>query len=144
MTLEKEFHGANLGYVLDLYEQYQNDPATVDKATRQFFEEQKSESLTSAALHALIGTINLAQAIRSHGYLAAQLDPLGNPPIDDPLLTLEFHHIQESDLIGLPASLVNFDNQREVIRDGIILCRPMPRNSYICSAPATVTLLHAV
>ena len=32
------FHGPNAGYVLDLYERYQRDPASVDAATRAFFE----------------------------------------------------------------------------------------------------------
>lgn len=31
------FHGPNAGYVLDLFERYRQDPATVDEATRAFF-----------------------------------------------------------------------------------------------------------
>src|SRR5688572_1580565 len=107
MTLEQEFHGPNLGYVLNLYEQYQNAPDTVDEATRKFFEHWKPEGLSAVNLQALIGVINLAQAIRSYGYLAADLDPLGTPPIADPSLSLEFHKLQKDDLFGLPASIVN-------------------------------------
>src|SRR5258706_4252458 len=107
MTLEQEFHGPNLGYVLDLYEQYQNAPDTLDEATRKFFEHWKPERLSGVDLQALIGIINLAQAIRSHGYLAANLDPLGNPPLADPLLTLEFHNLRTDDLSGSHASIVN-------------------------------------
>jgi len=107
MTLEEEFHGPNLGYVLDLYEQYQNDPDSVDEPTRKYFDKTKPAGLSGIDLPALMGTINLAHAIRSHGYLAAKLDPLGTPPYDDPSLTLEFHHIREDDLLGMPASIVN-------------------------------------
>src|SRR5262245_25647055 len=32
------FHGPNAGYVLELYERYQQDPQSVDAATRAFFE----------------------------------------------------------------------------------------------------------
>ena len=113
MTLEKEFHGPNLGYVLDLQEQYQHDPANVDEATRKFFDGRKSEGLSGADLQAVIGTINLAQAIRSQGYLAAKLDPLDSPPTNDPLLTLEFHRLQEADLVALPASIVSFSRGAE-------------------------------
>ena len=107
MTLDKEFHGPNLAYVLDLYDQYQNDPDTVDPATRKYFEEWKPAGLSAANLQTLMGTINLAHAIRSHGYLAANLDPLGSSGMDDPLLTFEFHRLREADLQGLPASVVN-------------------------------------
>ena len=39
MSLEKEFHGPNLGYVLELYERYRDDPNAVDEATRKLFEQ---------------------------------------------------------------------------------------------------------
>ncbi len=38
MPLENEFHGPNLGYILELYEQYRKDPNAVDEATRRLFE----------------------------------------------------------------------------------------------------------
>src|SRR4030095_6279051 len=108
MTLEEEFHGSNLGFVLDLYDQYQNDPEAVDESTRKFFEDRKPQGLSGMDLQALIGTIKLAQAIRSHGYLAADVNPLESSTTNDPLLTLEFHHLREDDLLGLTASIVNF------------------------------------
>ena len=119
MTLEEEFHGPNLGYVLDLHDRYRNDPDAVDDATRKFFEDQEPEGLSEANLRVLIGSINLAQSIRSHGYLAAHLDPLGSSTTDDPLLTLEFHHLHEADLIGLPASIVNFSGNAENAQQSI-------------------------
>ena len=107
MTLDREFHGPNLAYVLDLYDQYRNDPDAVDQAARKYFEELKPAGLSKADLQTLMGTINLAHAIRSHGYLAAKLDPLGSSGMDDRLLTFEFHRLREEDLRGLPASVVN-------------------------------------
>jgi hypothetical protein len=35
---ESEFYGPNLGYVLELYERYREDPTSVDEQTREFFE----------------------------------------------------------------------------------------------------------
>jgi 2-oxoglutarate dehydrogenase E1 component len=117
MTLDNEFHGPNLGYILDLYEQYQNDPGAVDESTRRLFEtwtpSEARRSLQAAPgsardLLSLTGAANLAQAIRAYGYLSANLDPLEAPPAptSNPLLTPEFHHITEQDLFDLPAAVV--------------------------------------
>jgi hypothetical protein len=35
---ESQFYGPNLGYVLDLYERYREDPKSIDERTRDFFE----------------------------------------------------------------------------------------------------------
>ena len=118
MTLEQDFHGPNLAYVLDLYDQYRNDPQAVDQNTRKYFEQISPEGLSTADLRALMGAINLAQAIRSYGYLAAQLDPLGSAPPSDPSLTLEFHHLQESDLLRLPAAIVNVSGMEKAENAG--------------------------
>jgi len=34
----REFQGPNAGYILELYERYKQDPASIDAATRIFFE----------------------------------------------------------------------------------------------------------
>ena len=107
MTLEKDFHGPNLAYVLDLYDQYQKNPEAVDPATQKYFKELTPAGLSTANLQKLMGTINLAHAIRSHGYLAANLNPLGTSTFSDPWLSLEFHNLHEDDLLGLPAGIVN-------------------------------------
>ncbi|HSL47098.1 MAG TPA: 2-oxoglutarate dehydrogenase E1 component [Anaerolineales bacterium] len=118
MTLNNEFHGPNLGYILDLYEHYRNDPSAVDETTRRLFEKwsptevQASVSApvaTARDLLSLTGAANLAQAIRVDGYLSANLDPLDNAPpaTSNPLLTPEFHQVKEEDLTNLPAAIVN-------------------------------------
>jgi 2-oxoglutarate dehydrogenase E1 component len=129
MTLDKEFHGPNLAYILDLQERYRNDPETVDDTTRQFFEGRKTEGLSDADLQAVIGAINLARSIRSHGYLAAQLDPLGVPPTGDPILTLEFHHLREDDLADLPAGILGFYGDKDNARQAIDALRSIYSNT---------------
>jgi 2-oxoglutarate dehydrogenase E1 component len=119
MTLEREFHGPNLGYVLDLYERYRRDPESVDNATRRFFAhwqppEPAGASVSSTGYQTVIGAANLAQSIRSYGYLAASLDPLGTPPKGYPFLTAEFHHLEGDELRALPAGLVNLPDHPHV------------------------------
>ena len=128
MPLENEFHGPNLAYILDLYEQYRNDPKAVDESTRRLFEEWSPEGTTSLHttsqnLLSITGAANLAQAIRVYGYLAADLDPLNEaPPVtSNPLLTTEFHQVNQDELINLPAEIVDLPegytswNAREAI-----------------------------
>ena len=109
-----EFHGPNLAYILELYEQYRNDPTSVDEATRALFATWSPREVVSAPvmgqnLQSLTGAANLAQAIRVYGYLSANLDPLESPPAPGnfPILTPEFHKISEEDLLNLPAEIVD-------------------------------------
>src|SRR5437870_7876619 len=111
-SLFEEFHGPNAGYVLELYDRYRRDPSTVDPATREFFEQWNppadvaEEGLSAASLSKVVGAVNLAQAIREHGHLAAQLDPLGTTPRGDPSLELSGYGLTEDDLRALPANLI--------------------------------------
>ena len=120
MPLENEFHGPNLGYILELYERYRGDPNAVDEATRELFAQWSpadapTSQVTGQNLSALTGAANLAQAIRVYGYLSANLDPLEERPgaEDTPLLTPEFHQITEEDLVNLHADVVNLPDDRE-------------------------------
>lgn len=111
MDTLKDFHGPNAGYVLELYERFQRDPAAVDAATRAYFEQWSppSEGIEPGAapnVDKIVSVVNLAQAIREYGHLAAQLDPLGSPPPGDPSLELAGYGLSEADLAELPASLV--------------------------------------
>jgi 2-oxoglutarate dehydrogenase E1 component len=112
MTLD-QFTGINAGYVLELYERFQADPASVDPATRQLFETWQPSELVAAPaaapgvdLRAVVGAANLASCLRRFGHLGASLDPLGTPPQGDPTLSLGFHNVTEDELKALPASLV--------------------------------------
>ena len=115
MALENEFHGPNLGYILELYQHYRDDPNSVDEATRQIFEKWSPVEVEPAlrptgSLLPIPGAVNLAWSIRTYGYLSAQLDPLNNAPAthaDNPLLTLEFHKLQEQELLNLPADILS-------------------------------------
>ncbi len=106
-----DFTGLNRGYVLELYERYRRDPASVDDTTRATFERwvppaEEARGLAGLPLQKIVGAVNLAQSIRRYGHLAAQLDPLGARPLGDPSLLPETHGVTDDDLRNLPASLL--------------------------------------
>ena len=115
MNFWREFHGPNAGYILELYRQYRENPDIVDAATRRYFEEQgpppdgwrPADGLAAPAhVNKIMGAVNLAQAIRQYGHLAAQLDPLGSPPPGEPSLEAGYYHLTEAELRSLPADLI--------------------------------------
>jgi 2-oxoglutarate dehydrogenase E1 component len=127
MSNLSEFYGPNAGYLWELFEKYRSDPQSVDAATRAYFdqhgadfEEVQAETPATQPVYeaALVGAegtgvvnevvkvVNLANAIREYGHLAAQLDPLGSSPPDDPSLHLEHYGLSEEKLRQLPAGAV--------------------------------------
>ncbi len=120
MNLWREFHGPNVAYLLELFENFQEDPHSVDEATRQFFTQNESlikrislngervaiKHAPPASTDKVMATVNLAQAIREFGHLQAQLDPLGSPPPGDPSLDIDYYSLTVNDLRRLPANLI--------------------------------------
>ncbi len=117
MDIWEQFHGPNAGYILELYDRFQQNPESVDEPTRRYFENWSPPQLAengrvtnietgAAAIEKVMAAVNLGQAVREYGHLAAQLDPLGTLPPDDPALQLEPYNLTEEDLSRLPASLI--------------------------------------
>ncbi len=130
MGIWTEFAGPNAAYVEELYERYLRDPGSVDPVTRAYFDrsappaahsepKQAVDRLGVAAVapaeprasavpcnETVMGLVNLANAIRDYGHLAAQLDPLGSAPPGDPALELAAHGVTEAELEALPPHLV--------------------------------------
>ena len=113
-SVGSQFFGPNLGYVLELYERFKEDPGSVDERTRAFFEEWGPPKEPSAAadvsgetdVEKVVGATKWIRHIRDFGHLAAQLDPLGSEPPGDPTLDPSFYRISEEDLETLPASII--------------------------------------
>lgn len=146
-----DFHGPNAGYILELYEQYQRDPAQVPAEAQDFFREwtppateppvaavNGQATTTVVATPAtdpqvIVGVANLAQSIREYGHLDAQLDPLGNSSPGDPSLALDYHGLTETDLQRLPASLVGgpVGERTETAADAIVALRRIYSGSQI-------------
>jgi 2-oxoglutarate dehydrogenase E1 component len=119
-TTESQFYGPNLGYVLELYERYREDPGSVDERTREFFEnwsppgsgangQTTAQVSTESGIDVdkIVGVAKYIRSIRDFGHRAAQLDPLGSEPPGDPTLSPGFHDVTEEDLEALPASVIN-------------------------------------
>ncbi len=113
----KAFYGPNAGYVLELYDRYRQNPASVDNATRAIFDTWSPDAQLAAeqgvALEVaplpvakIVAASALAHAIRSRGHLGAHLDPLGSEPLGDPALLTETHGISDEDLAQLPPLVV--------------------------------------
>ncbi|HSM54868.1 MAG TPA: 2-oxoglutarate dehydrogenase E1 component, partial [Candidatus Sulfomarinibacteraceae bacterium] len=113
MTIWEEFHGPNAGYVLELFERYQQDPQSVDDDARDFFSrwqpplDGQRAAAPAVDVEQVRAAVNLVQAIREYGHLGARLDPLGSEPPGDPALRLETYGLTEADLRRLPAGIVS-------------------------------------
>ena len=118
MTTQQAFHGPNEGYIYELYEKYVRSPDSVDEKTRTLFEHWRlngsmdgtpiSEAVAPGIdYRKILGLASYVQAIRQFGHLAANLDPLGQPPPGDPELDPQAHGITEADLINLPANIID-------------------------------------
>ena len=117
---EYQFYGPNLGYVLELYEKYREDPDSVDDGAREFFESWSpprtngtgaNGSVAAAAgmeldVEKAVGASKHVRHIRDFGHRAARLDPLGSEPPGDPTLDPQFYRITDDDLEHLPPLII--------------------------------------
>ncbi|HEX2210257.1 MAG TPA: 2-oxoglutarate dehydrogenase E1 component, partial [Longimicrobium sp.] len=122
---ERRFHGPNAGYVLELYERFQRDPASVDEGWRAYFASVSPADIAAleagtvpsaapaqaapaapADLQQVFEVRGLGRTIRARGHTAARLDPLGADPPPDPVLELSRYNLTEDDLARLPANAV--------------------------------------
>ena len=115
-----QFYGPNLGYVLELYEKFKEDPGAVDERTRSFFEEWGPPRVDQPGADGAAGVVQAAELdvekavgaskhvrhIRDFGHRAAKLDPLGSEPPGDPTLDPTFYRITEEDLEALPTLII--------------------------------------
>src|SRR5579885_2899935 len=121
MSIDRRFLGPNAGYVLELYDRYQENPESVPESVRRYFERWQPELPapspngaavataavpSGAALDKAVATADLAESIRQRGYRAADLDPLGSPPPGDRSLDPASYGLTEADLAALPARVV--------------------------------------
>ncbi len=125
----EKFYGPNLGYLYEMYEEYQKDPHSVDVELQELFEEwgpppeEGIESSTTASVavpsqvsrqtsgwdmtNKAVEAGRLIRNIRTFGHLAANIDPIEGAPTKEPnLLQLNEYSLTEADLKSIPAHLV--------------------------------------
>ncbi|MGD9902419.1 MAG: 2-oxoglutarate dehydrogenase E1 component [Vicinamibacterales bacterium] len=109
-----QYTGANAGYVLELFDRFQRDPASVDEATRAAFrhwtppvDAATPPAAGPAEVAAALAAVALAESIRRYGHLAARLDPIGfHVPVGDPSLNPQAHGLTTEALRRLPAAII--------------------------------------
>ncbi|MDQ0214350.1 2-oxoglutarate dehydrogenase E1 component [Oikeobacillus pervagus] len=119
------FHGPNLGYVMEVYEQYLENPDGVDPELKQLFEEWGAPTVDTATApesttkthqsfqlpddpttySKLVAAVKLADNIRHFGHLAADINPLNIRTKDTRRIELSAFDLTEEDLKEVP---VNF------------------------------------
>ena len=131
---ENRFFGPNLGYVLELYEQFKEDPDAFDGPTREFFESWNPPRVEAPSVNGqavapevdvekAVGASKHVRHIRDFGHRAAKLDPLGSEPPGDPTLDPTFYRITDEDLETLPPLIIGgpvserTSNAREAVEE---------------------------
>ncbi|WP_191565539.1 2-oxoglutarate dehydrogenase E1 component [Metabacillus idriensis] len=127
----EDFHGPNLGYVLELFDQYQQNPESVDEELREMFdgwdappqvqvsnetsagEVSSVQNVTSAEkMKKIAYAVKLADDIRTYGHLNASIYPFENPKKE--FLQLKDYGLTEADLEEIPASILCADAPENV------------------------------
>src|SRR5258708_28288005 len=83
------FYGPNAGYVLELYDRYRQNPASVDSATRAIFDTWSPDSLAAGGAVSATDAYSVAQSVAAPPlvpaphpllHLRRPLSPLVNEP----------------------------------------------------------------
>ncbi|WP_243449862.1 2-oxoglutarate dehydrogenase E1 component [Neobacillus terrae] len=115
----ESFYGPNLGYVMGIYEQYLENPESVDPEMRMIFDQLPIETVKAEevplreanyqadniSFEKIVAAARLAENIRSYGHLEAKIYPLGNERPKQENLTLEHYGLSEEDLKIMPPSI---------------------------------------
>lgn len=126
------FYGPNLGYIYELYEEYRDNPDSVDPDIKALFEEWGAPFSSSTAngaaapvmtepqadqwawLHKAVEAGRLVRNIRTFGHLSAHIDPIAGAPERHRLLQLEEYGLTEQDLQSIPAEFVWKDAHHDI------------------------------
>ncbi|WP_019415492.1 2-oxoglutarate dehydrogenase E1 component [Paenisporosarcina sp. TG20] len=111
--------GPNLGYVLEMYDLFIQSPESVESDLVELFKKYGAPSMSATEVYVpesqhvdpdnfgkVLAAVQLAEAIRSHGHLAADIYPLNDRPKDTTRLDPSSYGLSEADLIEIPASLL--------------------------------------
>ncbi|MEZ0482874.1 2-oxoglutarate dehydrogenase E1 component [Planococcus sp. SSTMD024] len=128
--------GPNLGYVMEMYELYQESPELIDPEFAELFKQygppaeqpvvQTGDATGTAAGAAIepnrfekvLAAVNLAEAIRAHGHLASDIYPLKDQPRDTERLEISKYGLTEADLKDVPVSLI-LENAPAEVKNGL-------------------------
>jgi 2-oxoglutarate dehydrogenase E1 component len=99
MSSSQSLSSENLQYIEMLYNQYKNDPQSVEPKWRDFFSGVDFATSTGGGLSTKeLNVYNLIQAYRDYGHFQAQLDPLSMQSPSSGDLALQNFGLSEKDL----------------------------------------------
>lgn len=116
--------GPNLGYVMEMYDLYQESPELLDPEFVEMFKQygppvevnvQTSATDTAAGTVApnqfgkVLAAVQLAEAIRAHGHLASDIYPLNDQEKDTSRMEASTYGLTDQDLKEVPVSLLLSD-----------------------------------
>ncbi|RSL33736.1 2-oxoglutarate dehydrogenase E1 component [Salibacterium salarium] len=131
----QEFFGPNLGYLMDLYEDYKENPESLDSETKKWFDQygapQVEQSVTNGQTSVttdkktdmdmakkVAAAVKLTDNIRIHGHLSADVNPLQEPSGETSFLKIDEYGLTEGDLRQLPVEMICPDAP-DHINDGL-------------------------
>ncbi len=115
------FHSSNQAFMLEMYQQYLQDPESVDPQSRAFFDAYSvqpppgageavpagsASHSVSAPLDAAIGAVRLARFIRLRGHLEANINPLASTQPHSTELDISTHGLTSETLALLPGRII--------------------------------------
>ncbi|WP_113929221.1 2-oxoglutarate dehydrogenase E1 component [Bacillus sp. P14.5] len=118
----ESFYGPNLGYIMEVYEIYQENPDEIDPELKELFDQwgppaaadrEAAQSSSAASLTAgnhdfgkVVAAVNLADNIRTYGHLAADIYPLNDRDKDTRRIDMQEYNLTEDDLRGIPVEFI--------------------------------------
>lgn len=113
----QDLYGPNLGYVLEMYEKYREDPLSVHDEIRAYFQvwegalfyhdkQEQKQAYSENWFQKIKSAIKLADKIRDYGHLAADIYPLNNHVFERSHIEPARYGLEESDLALIPAEII--------------------------------------
>jgi 2-oxoglutarate dehydrogenase E1 component len=93
--------------------------ASASTATTAAVSTTPRASLGGAELNQVAAAMNLVHTIRTHGHLAAHLDPIGNPPPGDPMLDPASVGLTPEIMATIPAAVLGVGNLGSTLADAL-------------------------
>ncbi|MBM4761963.1 2-oxoglutarate dehydrogenase E1 component [Bacillus sp. B15-48] len=111
------FYGPNLGYVIELYEKYLEDPDLVAADVKEYFDEgnipvdehvpkhlfNREQATQENNSEKIVAALRLADYIRGYGHLSANVSPLKE---SDTNISIEQWGLTYEDLVNVPVDLI--------------------------------------
>ncbi|KIL47923.1 2-oxoglutarate dehydrogenase E1 component [Jeotgalibacillus campisalis] len=119
------FSGPNLGYMMEMYDLYLENPSQLDEELQAYFKQngspapEKEQDSSKGTIEGtdyskVIASVQLADAIRTYGHLAADINPLNDREKDTNRIELDTYNLTKEDLEKIPENILITNSVPEV------------------------------